>query len=184
MVIKEAQANRGDFDEGLFFGRIFTIVAIKFTDPRIDLAPARCREKIAISTDGPEWAAVADRGGYTVQPVPAPLSTRALSRRNPRAGARNQRLPLFMRGQVISGDLCIIGINQFPKVPIKIGITRKKIIRKAWAVTKVLYSWSVPSSAPGWPSSARIIILIDRPTRPAQTPRRRYRVPISLWLVD
>jgi len=32
------------------------------------------------------------------------------------------------------------GINQLPKPPIKAGITIKKIITKAWAVTITLYN--------------------------------------------
>jgi hypothetical protein len=38
----------------------------------------------------------------------------------------------------MSTDPIIIGTNQFPNPPIKIGITIKKIITKAWAVTKTL----------------------------------------------
>lgn len=34
----------------------------------------------------------------------------------------------------------IKGTNQFPNPPIITGITRKKIIKNAWAVTMVLYS--------------------------------------------
>ena len=45
-----------------------------------------------------------------------------------------------MRGYLISGDAIIKGVNQFPNPPIILGMTKKKIIRKAWAVTKVLYS--------------------------------------------
>ncbi len=33
--------------------RIFITVAMKFTEPRIEETPARCNEKIAISTEGP-----------------------------------------------------------------------------------------------------------------------------------
>lgn len=36
----------------------------------------------------------------------------------------------------------IKGISQLPKPPIEIGITIKKIITKAWAVTITLYTWS------------------------------------------
>ena len=52
------------------------IVVIKLTAPKIEEAPARCKLKIARSTEGPECAATLDRGGYTVHPVPAPDSTR------------------------------------------------------------------------------------------------------------
>jgi hypothetical protein len=34
-----------------------------------------------------------------------------------------------------------MGTNQFPKPPIAVGITKKKIIRNAWEVTNTLYNW-------------------------------------------
>lgn len=43
--------------------RILITVVMKLTAPRIEDAPARCREKIARSTDGPEWAMFLARGG-------------------------------------------------------------------------------------------------------------------------
>jgi hypothetical protein len=46
---------------------------------------------------------------------------------------------LFNRGKAISGAPIKIGTNQFPKPPIKTGITIKKIIRIACAVTTTLY---------------------------------------------
>lgn len=39
------------------------IVVIKFKAPRIEETPARCKEKIAKSTDGPVWAIFEDKGG-------------------------------------------------------------------------------------------------------------------------
>lgn len=84
----------------------------------------------------------------------------------------------------MSGAPNIRGTSQLPNPPIITGITRKKIIRKACAVTMVLYSWSLPRSEPGWPSSARIRRLIEVPSRPAQVPRIKYRVPMSLWFVE
>ena len=53
-------------------------------------------------------------------------------------GGNNQKLILLRRGKAISGAPIIIGTNQFPKPPIKIGMTIKKIIVKACAVTKTL----------------------------------------------
>lgn len=47
------QGNNGVLSAFCFFVRIFRIVAMKFAAPKIDLAPARCKEKIAISTGGP-----------------------------------------------------------------------------------------------------------------------------------
>lgn len=79
-----------------------------------------------------------DRGGYTVQPVPAPLSTRALDNSRTRAGTKNQKLMLFRRGKAISADPSIKGTSQLPNPPIRIGMTMKKIITKAWAVTTTL----------------------------------------------
>jgi len=36
---------------------------MKFTAPKIEEAPAKCREKIAKSTEGPAWAMAEDKGG-------------------------------------------------------------------------------------------------------------------------
>jgi len=45
-------------------------------------------------------------------------------------GGNNQKLKLFSLGNAISTAPIMIGINQFPKPPYKIGITIKKIIIK------------------------------------------------------
>jgi len=50
----------------------------------------------------------------------------------------NQKLKLFNLGKAMSGTPNIIGTNQFPKAPIITGITIKKIIIKACAVTITL----------------------------------------------
>ena len=183
-VINTDQGNMGVLSGFKDIGRIFTIVAIKLIAPKIDLAPAKCREKIAKSTGGPLCPIIPDNGGYSVQPVPTPASTVALPSKRKRAGPSSHNLMLFMRGKTISGDVNIMGVSQFPNPPIITGITKKKIIINAWAVTKVLYSWSLPNKLPGWPNSVRIITLMEVPTNPAQTPKIRYNVPISLWLVD
>jgi len=70
--------------------------------------------------------------------VPVPDSVNPLDRRRVREGGRSQNLKLFIRGNAISGAPIIRGINQFPNPPIIIGITIKKIIIKAWAVTITL----------------------------------------------
>lgn len=77
-------------------------------------------------------------GGYTVQPVPAPFSTSLLINNKDSDGGSIQNLMLFIRGNAISGAPNIKGTNQFPNPPIMIGITIKKIITKAWAVTITL----------------------------------------------
>jgi hypothetical protein len=57
---------------------------------------------------------------------------------NIKEGGNNQKLILFIRGKAISGAPIMIGTNQFPKPPIIIGMTIKKIITKACAVTMTL----------------------------------------------
>lgn len=90
-----------------------------------------------------------DRGGYTVHPVPAPFSTAADLISIINDGGRSQNLRLFSRGKAMSGAPSISGRSQFPNPPINTGITKKKIIKNAWAVTSVLYSWSLPKKDPG-----------------------------------
>lgn len=78
------------------------------------------------------------RGGYTVHPVPAPASTVDEARSSRKEGGRSQKLMLFIRGNAMSGAPIISGTNQFPKPPIIIGMTMKKIMTNAWAVTTTL----------------------------------------------
>ena len=130
-VIRTAQANKGIRSKIIPKTRRLPKVLIKFTAPKIDLTPAKCREKIAKSTELPAWAIFLDKGGYTVQPVPAPLSTNDLVNSITSAGIRNQNLILFIRGNAMSAAPNIKGTNQLPKPPIKIGITMKKIIINA-----------------------------------------------------
>lgn len=70
--------------------------------------------------------------------MPAPFSTAADDRSSIRDGGKSQNLILFRRGKAISGAPSINGRSQFPNPPMNTGITRKKIIRNAWAVTIVL----------------------------------------------
>lgn len=79
-----------------------------------------------------------DKGGYTVHPVPAPLSTILLIKRSDKDGGNSQKLILFIRGNAISGAPNIKGTSQFPNPPIIKGITIKKIITNACAVTITL----------------------------------------------
>jgi hypothetical protein len=137
-----------------------------------------------MSTDGPACARFLDNGGYTVHPVPAPFSTAADDTNRISEGGSNQNLRLFNRGNAMSGAPNIRGSSQFPKPPINTGITKKKIIKNACAVTRVLYNWSLPRKDPGWASSIRINSLVPVPTIPAHTPKIKYNVPMSLWFVD
>jgi hypothetical protein len=137
-VMATAHTNRGIRSGFMLIGFILMVVEMKFTAPRIDDTPAKCNEKIARSTDAPAWAIPLARGGYTVHPVPAPLSTILLVNSNVSDGGNSQNLILFIRGKAISGAPSISGTNQFPNPPIIIGITIKKIITNACAVTITL----------------------------------------------
>lgn len=61
-VIFTDHTNRGIEDRSTL-DRSFFAVVIKLIEARMELAPARWREKITISTEGPEWARLLDRGG-------------------------------------------------------------------------------------------------------------------------
>lgn len=119
---------------------MLTIVTIKLIAPRIEETPARWRLKMPKSTAGPECPS-ADNGGYTVQPVPTPVSIKDDSRSIESAGGNNQKERLLSRGKAISGAPIKTGTNQFPKPPTITGMTKKKIIIKACAVTSTLNSW-------------------------------------------
>lgn len=112
-------------------GRILIPVEIKLIAPRIDDAPAKWSEKMVRSMEIPGCPMLAARGGYTVHPVPAPASVKALIISKMSEGGRSQNLRLFIRGNAISGVLIIKGSSQLPNPPIMIGITMKKIIMKA-----------------------------------------------------
>lgn len=62
-VISTDQTNRGMLNIGMDFGFILMHVVMKLIAPRMDEAPAKCKEKIARSTDGPECTRFPDRGG-------------------------------------------------------------------------------------------------------------------------
>lgn len=179
-VIMTDHTNNGILNIGIEAGFMLMHVVIKLIAPRIDEAPAKCNEKIAKSTDGPEWTMLLESGGYTVQPVPAPASTYEEDNSNNSAGGSSQKLILFIRGKAMSGAPIISGISQFPNPPIIIGITIKKIMMNACAVTSTLKIWSLPNRVPGWVSSIRIRMLKQAPISPDQAPNSRYRVPMSL----
>lgn len=137
-VIRTDHTNNGVWYCDIAGGFMLIMVVIKLMAPRMDDTPAKCREKIVRSTDAPACARLPARGGYTVHPVPAPASTIDEVRRRRKDGGRSQKLILFIRGNAISGAPIIKGTSQFPNPPIIIGITIKKIITNAWAVTITL----------------------------------------------
>lgn len=62
-VILTAHTNRGMRSSRKPFQRMFATVVIKLMAPRIEEIPAKWREKIARSTEGPEWAMFLASGG-------------------------------------------------------------------------------------------------------------------------
>jgi len=139
-VTAKAQIINGNLlRENLYLTRLQKIVAMKFILPMIEEAPAKCRLKIARSTEIPLWNLPPDRGGYTVHPVPAPVSAIADINNRIKAGGNNQKDRLFSRGKAISANPNIRGINQFPNPPMEIGMTEKKIIINACLDTNTLY---------------------------------------------
>jgi hypothetical protein len=137
-VMRTDHTNKGIESKFIEEERMFMIVVIKLMAPRIEDAPARCSLKMAKSTEIPEWKRFPARGGYTVHPVPAPIPAKAEDERRVSEGGRSQKLMLFIRGKAISWAPIIRGTNQLPNPPIITGITMKKIMTKACAVTIVL----------------------------------------------
>lgn len=62
-VITTDQTNKGIRSRVIPEDRILITVVIKFTAPKIEEIPAKCKEKIAKSTEAPPWAIPADKGG-------------------------------------------------------------------------------------------------------------------------
>lgn len=62
-VIPTAQTNKGIWSNDKPFNFILIIVVIKLIAPKIDEIPAKCKEKIAKSTELPPWAILEDKGG-------------------------------------------------------------------------------------------------------------------------
>lgn len=129
-VTKTDQTKRFMCSKEIDLLRIFLTVHIKLIPPKIELTPAKCKLKITKSTQDPGCPKVL-KGGYTVQLVPPPESTKQESKIKKREEGNNQKLKLFKRGKLISGQPNIKGTIQFPNPPIIVGITIKKIINKA-----------------------------------------------------
>lgn len=62
-VIRTAHTNNGIRSNRRAVHRMLITVVIKLRAPKIEDTPAKCKEKIAKSTDGPAWAIFLERGG-------------------------------------------------------------------------------------------------------------------------
>ena len=100
-----------------------------------------------------------------------------------KAKGRIQNDQLFMRGSAMSGAPICSGIIQLAR-PTKAGMTAPKIITSACMVVIWLKNSGSTSCRPGWKSSARITRAIEPPMKNITSANSRYRVPMSLWLVE
>jgi hypothetical protein len=66
-VMSIDHTNSGIRSGFMLFGFMLIVVVIKFTAPRIDDTPAKCREKMARSTDAPTCAIPLANGGLILQ---------------------------------------------------------------------------------------------------------------------
>jgi hypothetical protein len=107
---------------------MLSIVVIKLIAPNKLLTPAKCKAKIAKSTLGPLCACIPLKGGYNVQPVPAPFSIPLANKNSIKLGGNNQNDILLSLGNAISGPPTNSGNKKFPNPPIIAGITIKNII--------------------------------------------------------
>lgn len=119
----------------ILLGFILYIDLIKLIELRIDDNPFKWIENTIKLIDELKI----DKGGYNVHPVLILLINNILVIINIIEGIINQNLKLLIRGKFKSIEVIIIGISQFLKLPIIIGIIKKKIIINAWVVIKVLY---------------------------------------------
>jgi len=62
-VIKTDQTKRGIESKVIEEDRMFMIVVMKLIAPRMEEAPAKCKLKIAKSTEKPEWKRFPAKGG-------------------------------------------------------------------------------------------------------------------------
>jgi len=129
-VTKIVQTNKLICSRETALLRKFFVVVIKLIPPKIELTPAQCKLKIAKSTLLPGCPSVL-RGGYTTQLVPHPVSTKPESNNKNEETGRSQNLKLFNRGKLMSGEPSIRGNIQLPNPPTILGMTIKKIIKRA-----------------------------------------------------
>lgn len=101
-VITTPHAKRGNLEYVIPFVRMFITVTIKLIAPSSDEIPEICSEKITISTLGPECDWILERGGYTVHPVPGPVSTSVEATASRSDGTRSQKLMLLSLARLIS----------------------------------------------------------------------------------
>lgn len=101
-VTSVAHVNNGIVCKDIPGARILSVVTMKLMAPKVLLIPAKCRAKMARSTDAPLCEFSPESGGYKVHPVPGPCSTIEEISKRAREGGSNQSEMLFRRGKAIS----------------------------------------------------------------------------------
>jgi len=157
-----------------------------FTAPNKEDRPAKCKLNIAKSTAALGWNSNVDKGGYTVHPVPAPPSVTKETSNNHSAAGNNQKPRLFTLGKVMSDVPHMIGKKILPKPPMSTGIIKKKIIKIACAVTKLLKSCPSLETKSGCGLIKFVLITIENtvPIIHEKMPKHIYIIPMFLWLVE
>src|SRR3546814_11259102 len=97
--------------------RMLKMVVMKLMAPRMDEAPARCIEKIVMSTESPGCPRTLDSGGSIVHPAPAPLPRKAENSSRPKEGRSSQQMSLFIHGTDMYHARIINGTTQAPNTP-------------------------------------------------------------------
>ena len=97
-VINTDHTNKGTLDHCMPGVFILMMVVMKLIAPKIEDTPAMWSLKIPMSTHEEPWKTKFDRGGYTVHPVPTPISIVEERIIKEREGGSSQNLILFSRG--------------------------------------------------------------------------------------
>ncbi len=180
-VISQVQAKIGIFSRSMPGARMLSTVAITLIAPMIELMPIMWMAKMLKATFAPPCS---DSGGYMVQPdAGAPPGRNRVISSIAKANGRIQNDQLFMRGSAMSGAPICSGIIQFAS-PTKAGMIAPKIITSACMVVIWLKKCGLTACRPGIASSVRITTEKAAPMIAIRNANPRYRVPMSLWLVE
>lgn len=178
-IIGVDQINNGVWYWGMSAGFLLKIVVIQVIAPRPEETAAKCKDKVVRSSEAPAWARLLARGGCTLQPVQEAASTTDDMKRN-KEGGSSQKLTAFLPGNALSGAPVTGGTNQFPNPPIITGTTIKKIVTnegRSWlrhrfghlqAALQISIAQHGLKDFKWWPPI------------PAQAPKSKYKVLISL----
>src|SRR5262249_57363734 len=95
-VTRIDHTNRGILCSVMPGARMLKIVVMKLMAPRIEDAPARWSEKIAMSTAAPGWPTALDSGGERGQPGAAPPPAKGEPRSRREGGGSRPKATVFL----------------------------------------------------------------------------------------